>query len=244
MARLVRVAIDQLGPGERVLGADASHYLAHVHRLREGDEFVVFDPAACLEAGATVLEVAHKRVHCEIGETRPGKRSELSVSLLQCMGKGDKIDDVVRASTAIGVSQVSLCESARGQLRLGERAPARLERLRAIALSAAQQSGRGDLPSIDGPYDLPRLLAGWQSRDALKLCLEPRAEQRYGAALSGASGRHVALLIGPEGGFDESELALAEGAGFTLVSFGAFVMRTELAGIAALGALIAERQRL
>ncbi|HVJ15206.1 MAG TPA: RsmE family RNA methyltransferase [Polyangiaceae bacterium] len=242
MARRIRICLENLVPGERVLGADASHYVAHVQRLREGDELVVFDPAACLEASATVLEIAHKRVHCELGEPRPGKRSELDVSLLQCMGKGDKIDDVVRASTALGVSSVSLCESARGVLKLGERAPARLERLHSIALSAAQQSGRGDLPTIDGPHELRRLLADWNDRDALKLCLDPRAEESYGAALTRASGRHVALLIGPEGGLSEDELELASNAGFTLVSFGAFVLRTELAGIAALGALISHRQ--
>lgn len=243
MARTVRLWIEQLAPGERVLGADASHYLAHVQRLREGDEFVAFDPAACLECRATIVEIAHKRVHCELGEPRAGRRSELDVELLQCMGKGDKIDDVVRAATALGVSRVTLCESTRGLLKLGERAPARLERLRAIALSASQQSGRGDLPAIDGPEALPAVLSAWRSRDALKLCLEPRAERAFGAALAAAPGRRVVLLVGPEGGLSEDELLLAEQAGFTPVSFGAFVLRTELAGIAALGALIAERQR-
>jgi len=242
MARRIRIWLEDLAPGERVLGPDASHYVAHVQRLREGDEFVVFDPAACLESTATVLEIEHKRVHCELAAPRPGKRSDLGATLLQCMGKGDKVDDVVRAATALGVTNVALCESARNVLKLGEKAPARLERLRAIALSAAQQSGRGDLPPITGPFELKRALVDPAHDGALKLCLDPRAEPSYGAALARAAGRHVALLVGPEGGFEQHELELAEQAGFELVSFGAFVLRTELAGVAALGALIARRQ--
>jgi 16S rRNA (uracil1498-N3)-methyltransferase len=158
------------------------------------------------------------------------------------MGKGDKVDDVVRASTALGVSAVTLCESERGQVKLGDKAPARLARLRAIALSAAQQSGRGDLPSIDGPRTLAAALADLSQSPALKLCLTPGAEQPYGALLEQARGRHVVLLVGPEGGISEGELALATQAGFALVSFGAFVLRTELCGVAALGALVAARR--
>jgi 16S rRNA (uracil1498-N3)-methyltransferase len=243
MARIVRIALADLRPGERVLGADDSHYLAHVQRLREGDDFVAFDPATCLECSATLVEIDHKRVHALLGEPRAGKRSALEAELLQCVGKGDKMDDVVRAATALGVSRVTLCESTRAVLKLGDKAPARLERLRSIALSAAQQCGRGDLPPIDGPLDLPQALDAASGVEALKLCLSPRAERTFGALLEQALGRRVLLLVGPEGGLDEMEIALAERAGFTPVSFGSFVLRTELAGIAALGALVALRSR-
>ena len=115
----------------------------------------------------------------------------------------------------------------------------RLTRLRAIALDAARQSGRGDLPELSGPLPLTDALSDARDQDSLKLCLDPTADTPLGVALRTRAGRPLTLLVGPEGGFspDERESALA--AGFALARLGSLVLRTELAGAAALGAVLA-----
>jgi 16S rRNA (uracil1498-N3)-methyltransferase len=157
---------------------------------------------------------------------------------VQCAGKGDKVDDVVRAATALGASSIALVASERSVAR-GTASPERHGRLTAIAFDAARQSGRGDLPALEGPIALTEMLERTRDQAALKLCLEPTATRPLGASLQNRGERALVLLVGPEGGFSDAELAHARDAGFELVRLGALVLRTELAAVAALGAVLA-----
>jgi 16S rRNA (uracil1498-N3)-methyltransferase len=238
----LRVAVEQLVEGERELEAGAAHYVTRVHRLATGDAFVAFDPDARLEADATVLAVGRRDVRCRLGVPRPARLLGMrGVTLVVCATKGDKLDDVIRAATALGASAVSIVESGRSVPELGGGAEKRFTRFRAIAVDAARQSGRGDLPDLFGPAPLAAALAGLDAANALKLCLDPFATPSFGAALAGQNERPLSLLVGPEGGFTEDELALAEGAGFVRVRLGELVLRAELAAVAALAAVVAHR---
>jgi 16S rRNA (uracil1498-N3)-methyltransferase len=94
------------------------------------------------------------------------------------------------------------------------------------------------LPELVGPVTLAAALAR-EATGALKLCLDPSADANFGAALARRGTLSLVLLVGPEGGFSEPELAAATQAGFARVKLGSLVLRTELAGIAALGAVVA-----
>jgi 16S rRNA (uracil1498-N3)-methyltransferase len=240
MSRPLRIAASPLSEGEIELSGEAAHYALRVHRVTTGDELVLFDPGACTEADAVVLGAARDRVRCRVAAPRPGKRATLGARLVQCIGKGDKVDEVIRAATALGVATITLAESARTVVKLEgrDRAQSRLERWRGIALDAARQSGRGDVPEIVGPLSFAEALAR-EPGEALKICLQPRAEARYGELIRAHRGAQVTLLVGPEGGFSESELSSARERDFSLASFGEFELRTELASVAALGALLA-----
>jgi len=242
----IRVFIAGLSPGERRLDGDAAHYVAHVHRLRTGEPFVAFDPAARLESEGEILKVDREAVIVRLGVNSPARAvPPLDVTLVQCAGKGDKVDDVVRASTALGVRALLVAESSRSVARIeGERATRRRERWRAIALDAARQSGRGDVPEIEGPRPLADILSALRDPPATKLCLDPQASASFTSALSPPLPKlAVILLIGPEGGLTDDELTLADRAGFIRVRLGPFVLRTELAAAAALGALLALSDR-
>jgi 16S rRNA (uracil1498-N3)-methyltransferase len=240
--RAVRVPISKLSPGERRLEPESAHYLARVHRLRAGDTFVAFDPDARLEAPGEIVRVDHEAVSVRLGETTNARAVPLlEVTLIQCAGKGDKIDDVVRSTTALGVHAVIVAESARSVARLDPaRGEKRRERWGAIALDAARQSGRGDTPAVEGPRRLDDLLATLAADPATKICMDPLALTSFTDAVrGGAPSRTFVLLVGPEGGLTDEELALAERTGFTRARLGPFVLRTELAATAALGALVA-----
>lgn len=239
--KALRVPLDELVAGERALTGDAAHYVTRVHRLAAGDTFVAFDPAARVEADATLLAVTKREVRCRLGAPRAARLLGMpGVTLMVAVTKGDKLDDVIRAATALGASTVSVVESGRSVPELAGSAPKRFARFRAIAVDAARQSGRGDLPELVGPAPLAEALAAHAASSALKLCLAPDAEASLGTALATRGERPVVLLVGPEGGFAPSELEDAERAGFTRVAFGRLVLRAELAAVAALAAVVAQ----
>jgi 16S rRNA (uracil1498-N3)-methyltransferase len=240
MSRPLRIFVPTLSEGELELSGEGAHYALRVHRVTVGDELVLFDPSACTEGDAIVLEAFRDRLRCRVATLREGKRATLGARLVQCIGKGDKVDEVIRAATALGVAAITLAESERTVVKLSdrERAQARLERWRGVALDAARQSGRGDMPEISGPLGFGEALSR-EPDGSFKICLQPRAEARYGELLSTCGEGPWTLLVGPEGGFSDGELALAREHAFTPASFGEFELRTELAGVAALGALLA-----
>jgi 16S rRNA (uracil1498-N3)-methyltransferase len=224
----VRVPLSRLAAGERELDPKTLHYLRDVLRLRSGEVFVAFDAEAQLESDARLAETG---AHCVLGEPRPAARVATSgITLVQALGKGDKTEQVVRSATALGVAELHLVETARSVARAGERSDSKRARLESIALDAARQSLRGDVPQITGPHSFERELSIWPERAGLKLCLLPGARETVHTLTRGwTKGSPIALLVGPEGGFTDEEVARAEQAG---------LLRTEIAGIAALGALV------
>jgi len=234
----IRVYLEGLRAGRRQLPTEAAHYLARVQRLAAGDRFVAFDPEAVLEADATLLHVSRQGSECELAVPRAARRAELGVTLMQAAGKGDKLEEVVRAATALGAAEVRVVVSERSVARPGSERGARL---RAVAVAAARQSGRGDVPRITGPLSLLDALGELSGlTQALRICLHPRAALPLADAIAGsAAGGEALLLIGPEGGFSDAELASIEQSGFCLAALGPLTLRTELAAIAALGAFAA-----
>lgn len=242
MHAILRVPLGDLSTGVRVLPEAAARYVTRVHRLRTGDRFLAFDPEARAEAEVEILETG-KSVTCRIGVVAPSSAAAPdSVVLLWGIGKGDKPEQVVAAATALAVERVTLVESARAIVTLGDRRESRLDRYRAVAVEAARQCGRGDVPTISGPVPLAAALA--EASHGIRLSLEPGAKTSLADALQRRTDERVWLLVGPEGGFSSDEIELCRAHGFDAVSLGRYVLRTELAAIAALGAIAARGTRV
>ncbi|HTV19644.1 MAG TPA: RsmE family RNA methyltransferase [Polyangiaceae bacterium] len=238
MSKPLRVPFDDLTPGLRPLAAALARYVTRVHRLRIGDRLALFDPAASTEADAELVDGPAPDVWCRVEALRPSGYRALPIRLIQGLGKADKPDEVIRAATALGAARVTLVHTDRSVARLpGERAAGRLERWHRIAVEAARQCGRGNIPELDGPRELGEVLPGEGA--ALRLMLAPDAEPLFERLAAWDTSRQVELLIGPEGGFDDAERSAAVAAGFLPASLGVTTLRTELAAVAALGALVA-----
>ena len=126
---------------------------------------------------ATLADGAHSTLKCTLdGVPRAAARIASSgIVLVQALGKGNKTEQVVRSATALGVAELHLVESARSVARAGDRADSKRARLESIALDAARQSLRGDVPLIVGPHAFDRELESWRERAGIKLCLVPGA---------------------------------------------------------------------
>jgi 16S rRNA (uracil1498-N3)-methyltransferase len=222
-----------------VLGEPVARYVTRVHRLGVGDRFVAFDPEAASEADVEIV-AAGRDVRVTVGEPRRAANvAPVGLSLFQAIGKGDKPEHVIRAATVLGVERVVFVESRRAVVRVGERGDTRRKRWHAVAVEAARQSGRGDVPRIEGPVPFAEavLLAGSSPR---RVYLSPSAEAGLAKALEGHRlGAGLAVFIGPEGGFDVAEESELSASGFVPAALGHFILRTETATVAVLGAITA-----
>lgn len=233
----LRVPVARIQSGRTILDEDASRYVARVHRLREGDRLVLFDPDQALEADAEISGVERSSVTIVVGIVRSASvRPQRRVTLLQATCKSDKFDAIVRDATELGVSRVVPVFAERSVSRP---AGGRADRWRKIAIEAARQCGRGDAPAISSPMDLVDAVPMFASGEGvLGFCLDPAASEPLGPALlSAGPDVELAFVVGPEGGLSGAEIDACTTAGLACVSLGPLTLRAETVCAAVLGAV-------
>lgn len=221
-----------LEPGARLaLPERVAHHALRVLRLAHGVPLVLFNGRGG-EAHAT-LAVEGQQAWADIVRWDAIEReSTLDLTLIQALVATDKLDWVVEKATELGVARIVLAPAARSVVRLNaERLERRLAHWREIALAACAQCGRNRVPQILAAASLGAACIASTARH--RHVLAPAAS---GALLRAAPGDSLAFAVGPEGGFTSDEIDTARAAGFTALSLGPRVMRTETAGLAALAA--------
>jgi 16S rRNA (uracil1498-N3)-methyltransferase len=161
------------------------------------------------------------------------------VTLVQCVPRGDRMDFIVQKATELGVARIVPVLSRRSVVRLdADQAASKAVHWRAVAVGACEQSGRNRLPVIESPVPLLTYLGRPQpavSRPASRLVLEPGlGAPAAPAPPDGMLQDGVEVAVGPEGGFEDTELDALRVAGFVPMSLGPRVLRTETAALAAL----------
>ena len=203
----------------------------------------------CVDEEGTKYEVLATYTGQElfVGEiiktTSRNKESAMFIHLVQAVPKNPKLDFIIQKTTELGVNAITPVISERAVVRIEkDRAEDKLRRWKKIALEAAQQSNRLDVPDIAPPVSFHDYIASFQKGDLNLLLYE--GEKKRGikevirGAMEAACGvKSIILLIGPEGGFSNEEVEMAEEAGFTPVSLGSHILRTETAPIVALSIL-------
>jgi 16S rRNA (uracil1498-N3)-methyltransferase len=235
---ILRVPGEALAEGSRLLPKETTKYLIDVRRLEAGARFVLFDPEARIECDAT-LERAGKDASARLGPPRPSTALPLrEATIIQCVGKADKLDSVVRDATELGATAILPAISERSVAkRESESAMLRLKR---VAVEAARQCGRGDVPRLAAPRPLASILAEVDAE--VRIVLHPSGDAPIGELLARPKASW-AFLVGPEGGLSEAETAVAENHGFHRARLGRFTLRTETVAAAVLGALAAFAER-
>jgi len=216
--------------------AQAKH--ARVLRLREGDRVILFDGRGS-EAGAILTTLGEDSARCEAEPPRTVAHAGPPIVLCQCLPKGGKLEDIVRACTELGVTAVHLVASERSVPRLdADRIGKRLDRLERVAVEASRQSGRTDVPDILAPAPLDAVLARAPG-DAARIAFAPEQAVSLSDAIA-PDARSAWVLIGPEGGLSPDELESARAQGFQAVALGATILRVETAAPVAV-ALVMDR---
>jgi 16S rRNA (uracil1498-N3)-methyltransferase len=213
-------------------------HLSDSLRVRVGDTLIITDPHRRRYA----IEVVHldrMRLRGRIIREQTAPPSTLpGLAIGQALLKGDRMDWVIQKATELGVSRITPVLTARAVIRpRAERTASQVERWQRIALEAAQQAERWEVPVVQPPTKSVRFFAAHPP--GLKLILQERREGQRLSSLELPSDPQalITLAIGPEGGWTDRELEEASAAGFLAVTLGGRILRAETAAIAAVAVL-------
>lgn len=207
---------------------DQSRYLTSVMRLSVGDELLLFNGRDG-EWRASIVESTKRGCLLRAeDQTRPMAIGP-DLDLIVAMVKRGRVETIVEKAAELGARRVWLTVTRRTNVDF-----VKLGRLDAIAMEAAEQTGRLDVPEIQDPEKLDKILDGWDPARRLVFCDEGGDARPAIEALAG-TGAPGAILIGPEGGFAPEERERLRGLSFvTPVSLGPRILRADTAAIAAM----------
>ncbi len=219
-----------LGPGGVVtLDADQSRYLVAVMRRGPGDELLLFNGRDG-EWRCALTAVGKRAVQLELRGLERPQATGPDLDLVCALVKRTRLEVIVEKAAELGARCVCPVITARTNAET-----ARLPRLRAIAIEAAEQTGRLDVPEIAEPRRLAAMLADWDPQRRLMFCDEAGDAPPALQALAGLAAGPWAILIGPEGGFSPEERASLRAAPFAVAaSLGPRILRADTAAISAL----------
>lgn len=224
--------------GDTILldGAEGKHAVS-VRRMRVGEAIQLTDGCG-LRLRGVVATVADKSLTTEVTEVIHEPAPATKLTLVQALAKGDRDELAIQAATELGAWQIVPWQAERSISRWDAAKAAKgVERWQTIVSEAAKQSLRVFEPVVTQPMTSKQLQAAVADFDTV-LVLDPTASEGIGA-LAELRGT-VAIVVGPEGGISDAELAALESAGAKRIRLGAEILRTSTAGVAAISVLQAK----
>lgn len=232
--RVHRVLVPGLAAGEIVLRGPEAHHLREVLRVKAGAEVEAFDGAGTVAAGE-VSSVDRDGVTLFLAGPEPSRAEHsLRLTVAVALLKSDKLTDVIRQGTELGVARFQLLTSRRCDVRT--LSASRWERLRRVAEEAARQSGRARVPEVAEPQPLAALT--WSG---VALVADPDGAASLTEALASPrleNGEDVTVITGPEGGFTAEELIGLKERGAVTITLGPRILRAETAPVALAAAVL------
>lgn len=222
-----------------VVDGDEGFHAATVRRIRPGEALVISDGAGVL-ADCVVHSADKRSLTAQVITRRVAPDPMPPVTVVQAIPKAERSELAVELATEAGADAFIAWQAQRCVARWdGERADKGLRRWRAVARSAARQSRRPRIPAVDGPVSTAQLGALVTERvdaGAQVLVLHESADRPL-SDLPVSQADSIVLVVGPEGGVSDEELAALHTAGASPVRLGPTVLRTSTAAAVALGAL-------
>ncbi|GAA2381471.1 ribosomal RNA small subunit methyltransferase E [Catellatospora methionotrophica] len=230
--------VEELPAGRRyVLGGVEGHHAATVQRLRVGESLLLADGRGGV-ASAVVAAVGKGSLELTVSELRHFHAPDPRLTVAQGIAKGDRGELAVQAMTEVGVDEILPWAASRSVAQWrGDRGAKSREKWAAVAREAAKQARRTFLPLVGGDPDVStKQLVQRLSSASAAFVLHEEATERLSQVELPAAGE-IVLVVGPEGGIDDAELATFTAAGAVAVRLGDNVLRTSTAGVAALSLL-------
>ncbi len=219
---------EQFKGRELTLAEEETRHLRDVLRLKAADEVLVFDGRGN-EFRCSIMEIRKTSTELHvITQVEPAApESALDLTLAVSVYKSDKLDLVVQKAVELGVSRFSPLITSRSEVKLHD-PEKRLDRWRKIALEATKQCERAKVMQIDEISVFDDYIAGADKDSGLLVVF---SEKGGGGIPEGNEIKNITALVGPKGGWDDSEIEMATNRGFVAVKLGSRIMRAETAAI-------------
>lgn len=216
-----------------IMGSDVNH-IKNVLRMKIGEEIAVSNGIDGKEYRCGIEAFAEDEIVCglrfikEDGVELPSK-----IYLFQGLPKADKMELIVQKAVELGTFEVVPVSTKRCVVKLDEKKAAnKVNRWQGIAEAAAKQSKRAVIPQVHSVLSMKEAIAYAQDMEVKLIPYELAEDMRHTRQMIEAvqPGQRIAIFIGPEGGFEESEIQMALEAGIEPVTLGRRILRTETAG--------------
>lgn len=223
---------------EAVLYGDEARHIRDVLRMKKGDAVLLINgegteflaEITCVEDDSIRLLIRNSAV----AESEPS----VEVTLFQCLPKQGKMEVIIQKCVELGVHGIVPVVSKRCVVKIDGK-DSKLARWNKVSVEAAKQCGRAFIPEVLSPKKLDAV--DLSHYDAVLAAYENETDTSLKAALSSCGGaKTIAVIIGPEGGFEPSEIESLKVKGAKTVSLGKRILRTETAGMAMLAQIMYE----
>ncbi|MBE6618780.1 MAG: 16S rRNA (uracil(1498)-N(3))-methyltransferase [Ruminococcaceae bacterium] len=226
--------------GEELVTFDGqtARHVAYSLRMAVGDSITLCDMSGnkydCIIESFTKESVTVRVLSSGVAQGEP----PCKIVLFQALAKGEKMDLIVQKATELGVCEIVPFESRNCIVKSDKKGDvAKAERRRKIAADAAGQCGRGRIPNISETLTFKQALEKLAACETAFVCYEGEGTLPLKELLPDRVPETLGFMIGPEGGFDKSEIAMAKQLGVSLAGLGERILRTETASLFVLSAL-------
>ena len=224
-----------------ITGSDVNH-IKNVLRMKVGEEIAVSNGVDNREYRCGIEAYTDHEVICTLRFIKEdGVELPARIYLFQGLPKADKMEMVIQKAIELGVYEIVPVAAKRCVVKLDEKkAAAKINRWQGIAEAAAKQSKRGVIPAVHSVMSMPEAIEYARDMDFKLIPYELAEDMQHTKSIIEAirPGKSVAVFIGPEGGFEESEVQAALTAGIEPVTLGRRILRTETAGLTVLSWLM------
>lgn len=213
--------------------SDYTH-ITKVLRFGTGDRITVFD-AESVEYEGIIMDISSETITIRVQNTRQLETEpELELNLFQAILKANRMDGIISQATQLGVSEIFPVISERTQVR----STSKVKRWNKIALESTKQCRRAVPPVVSQPVDFKSAFRV-RGESEIKIILYENKNELLRDYMRSMDGQvnSISIFIGPEGGFSQREITLAEKSGYTALSLGKRILRAETASVVSLALL-------
>ena len=224
------------GENAYIKGSDVNH-IVNVLRMKVGEELLI-SVKGDWDYLCNIEKTSSDRVDLKVLESMEQRELPVKITLLQGIPKSDKLEMIIQKAIELGVSEIIPVNTKRVVVKIDEKkAEAKVNRWNAIAESAAKQSKRSIVPKVLKPQTVENALETVKDYGVKLLPYENAQgiKKTRNILESLDTKNNIAVFIGPEGGFEETEVKKATDFGFEVITLGKRILRTETAGLALLG---------
>ena len=215
-----------------IVGTDVNH-IKNVLRLKVQEELII----SCEENNylCQIIDMEKEKITCKILSVLDKKTEpNVYIHIIQGLPKSDKMEWIIEKCTEVGVSEFTPIETKRSIVKLDEKGKdKKLIRWQKIAEVAAKQSGRDIVPKVNNIINIEKVYQFIKNYDIILTAYEKETDYSLKQAMQieKYANLKVAVLVGPEGGWDENEIEYLKSLGINTITLGKRILRTETAPI-------------